>query len=175
MPRHWLMKSEAECYPIEALERDGTTCWDGVRNHQARNFMRDDMKVGDLVLFHHSNGDPSGIAGVARVARAAYPDHTAWTRGHDHFDPRATEAEPIWMMVDLAFVERFPALVSLEDLRAEPGLASLPVLQRGQRLSVMPVDAEHFALVRRMGRAGGAAAESKTKSTSGARSGRGAR
>lgn len=152
--RHWLVKSEPDSYSIDDLARDGRTEWDGVRNHQARNFMRDDMKVGDLVLFHHSGADPAGVVGVAKVVRTAHPDHTAWTPGHPHRDPKSTPDAPIWMMVDLAFVERFPAVVPLATLKADPSLKGMPLLQRGQRLSVMPVEAQHFKRVVALGRAG---------------------
>lgn len=152
-PRHWLVKSEASCYSIDDLKRDGTTCWDGVRNYQARNFIRDEMRLGDLVLFHHSNGDPSGIAGVARVVRESYTDHTAFDPKHEHHDPRSDRAAPAWVMVDLRFVERFPEVVSLERLKAERGLESMLLLRRGQRLSVMPVEGPHFERICALGRA----------------------
>ena len=151
--RHWLVKSEPDSYSIDDLARDGSTEWDGVRNYQARNFMRDEMRVGDLVLFHHSGADPAGVAGVAKVVRAAHPDHTAWTPGHPHHDPKSTRAEPIWMMVDLGFVERFPEIVPLSALKADASLAGMPLLQRGQRLSVMPIEARHFERVVALGRA----------------------
>jgi predicted RNA-binding protein with PUA-like domain len=108
--RHWLMKSEPESYSIADLERNGSTSWEGVRNYQARNFMRDDMRVGDPVLFYHSNASPPGVAGLARVSRESYPDHTSLDPGSPYFDPRATAAEPRWYMVDIEFVERFPAV-----------------------------------------------------------------
>jgi predicted RNA-binding protein with PUA-like domain len=132
------MKSEPGCYSIDDLKRDKKTAWTGVRNYQARNFMRDDMKVGDLVLYYHSNADPSGAAGVAKVCALAYPDETA--------------DSPIWMNVDVAFVEKFPKFVSLAELKAEPELRGMMVLQKGSRLSVQPVSAEHFKWVQRMGR-----------------------
>jgi predicted RNA-binding protein with PUA-like domain len=152
--RHWLVKSEPDAYSLDDLARDRRTEWDGVRNYQARNFMRDEMRVGDLVLFHHSGADPAGIAGVAKVVRAGHPDHTAWTVGHPHHDPKSTPDEPIWAMVDLAFVERFPSLVPLAALRADPALAGMALLQRGQRLSVLPVEALHFKRVLALGRRG---------------------
>ncbi|MFO0873960.1 MAG: EVE domain-containing protein [Phycisphaerales bacterium] len=151
-PRHWLVKSEPACYSIDDLRRDGSTRWDGVRNHQARNFMRDQMRVGDLVLFYHSSAEPPGVAGVARIARAAYPDDSAWDRRSDHFDARSTPERPVWVMVDLGFVEKFGRFVSLADLRADPRLAGLLVLRPGQRLSVMPVEPAHFEIVRSIGR-----------------------
>lgn len=150
--RYWLMKSEADDYSIDDLHRDGETCWDGVRNYQARNYMRDDMNVGDEVLYYHSNAKPSGVAGVARVCKQAYTDHTALDPNEKHHDPKATEKEPIWMMVDLAFVEKFPDVLSLQELKKTPALEGMLALQRGQRLSVMPVEKKHFILVRKMGR-----------------------
>jgi predicted RNA-binding protein with PUA-like domain len=151
-PRHWLMKSEPQVYGLDALERDGVTGWEGVRNYQARNLMRDEMGEGDLVLFYHSNADPAGVAGVARVASPALPDPSQFDRKSELFDPRSTRAAPRWQMVKVAFVERFPALVTLARLRATRGLAGMPLLQRGQRLSVQPVSPAHFKLILALGR-----------------------
>jgi len=149
--RYWLMKSEPGVYSIRNLQRDGSTTWEGVRNYQARNFMRDDMAVGDLVLFYHSNADPPGVAGVARIARAAYPDPTQFNRRSRYHDPGSKKDEPRWSMVDLAFVERFEEVVPLEALRNDDELSGMLVTRRGQRLSVQPVDRGHFARVLRMG------------------------
>jgi len=151
--RFWLMKSEPGVYSIADLERDGTTSWEGIRNYQARNFMRDEMKKGDLVLFYHSNAEPPGVAGAARVARAAYPDTHATDPGSRYYDERATPADPVWVMVDLEFVERFADVVALDELKAAPELAGMLVTRKGQRLSVQPVAAEHFDFVRKSGRA----------------------
>ena len=129
---YWLMKSEPEAYSIDDLERDRKTCWDGVRNYRARNFMRDEMKVGDLVLYYHSNAKPPGIVGLARVSRRAYPDHTALDKKSKYYDPRATKDKPIWMMVDIEFVERFSEIISLDTLKQTKGLQSMLVVQRGQ-------------------------------------------
>lgn len=150
----WLMKSEPEVFSIDDLQRAGRTPWTGVRNYQARNFMRDQMKVGDLVLFYHSNAEPSGVAGVGRVASAPYADPTQFDRRSEGFAPRATREHPVWILVDVSFVEKFPRLVSLADLRAEPGLAGLMVLQRGSRLSIQPVSPAHAAVILRRGRSG---------------------
>ena len=150
--RYWLVKSEPDAYSIDALQKEGTACWDGVRNYQARNSMRDEMKRGDLVLYYHSNAKPPGVVGVARVAREGYPDHTALDPKDPHHDPKSTSANPIWMMVDLEFVEKFPGTVSLEELKAMPELEGMLVTRRGQRLSVQPVEAEHFRIVRRLGK-----------------------
>lgn len=145
--RYWLVKSEPDDFSIDDLERVGTEPWTGVRNYQARNFMRDDMRVGDLVLFHHSNADPPGVAGVARVCKAAYPDHTALDKDEQHYDPKASADNPIWMMVDIEFVEAFTRIVSLAELRATKSLEGMLLLKRGQRLSVMPVEAAHFKTI----------------------------
>ena len=110
--RYWLMKSEEDVYSIEDLERDGTTCWEGVRNYEARNLMRDGMKEGDLALFYHSNATPPGVAGIARITREAYPDHFAFDPKSNYFDAKSDPDAPRWLMVDVGFVERFPEKVS---------------------------------------------------------------
>lgn len=153
--RHWLMKSEPSCYSIDDLRRDKHTGWSGVRNHQVRNFMRDDMAVGDLVLFHHSSAEPPGIAGIAKIVGAATPDPTAWDRHDDHFDPKSSPEKPTWLMVEVGFVAKFKRFVTLDALRAEPRLADMLVLRRGQRLSIMPVERAHFELVCALGESGG--------------------
>lgn len=158
-PQCWLIKSEPDSYSIDDLKRDRRTGWSGVRNHQARNFMRDDMKVGDLILFYHSgarkDGAEPGVAGLARVSKAAHPDPTALDRRDDHYDAKATKANPIWMMVEVEFIERFPRVVPLSELKKRKDLAGMRLLQRGQRLSVMPVDAKHFEIVVKLGRQAG--------------------
>jgi predicted RNA-binding protein with PUA-like domain len=153
MPRNWLLKSEPGVYSIEHLRRDGRTSWEGVRNYQARNFMRDTMHPGDRVLFYHSNADPLGVAGLARVATAAYPDATALDPESAYYDPRASEAEPRWYRVDVEFVEAFPAVVTLGTLRGTPGLAKMPLLNKS-RLSVQPVTDEEYEIIVGLGRAG---------------------
>ena len=153
MPRFWLMKCEPSAYTIDDLARDGRTCWEGVRNYQARNFMRDDMRVGDGVLFYASNADPAGVTGVARICREGHPDHFAWEPGHHYFDARSTAEKPVWYMVDIEYVERFPGTVGLAALKATPGLEKMMVVQKGSRLSVQPVTAEEFDVVVRLGRA----------------------
>jgi len=151
--RHWLCKSEETCYSIADLERDGRAGWDSVRNYQARNFMRDQMKVGDLVLYYHSNADPTGVAGIARVSRTGLADPTQFDPRSEFHDPRSTKDDPTWIMVEVEFVERFRGVVTLESLRKEPSLVGMTVLARGNRLSVMPCDPDHFRIVRGMGRA----------------------
>jgi len=156
MPRrakkYWLMKSEPGAYSIQDLEKDGETCWEGVRNYQARNLMRDELKVGDLVLFHHSSAKPAGVAGIAKVVKDGYPDHFAFDRKSRYFDPKSKKDNPAWIMVDVGFVEKFDDVVALADLKAEPSLADMMVVKRGMRLSVQPVTKAEFETVREMGR-----------------------
>lgn len=142
--RHWLMKSEPDVYGIDDLERDGETCWDGVRNYQARNFMRDQMRVGDRVLYYHSRTEPMAVVGLARVAREAYPDHTQFDPDHKYFDPKATEEAPRWMMVDLAFEAKWARPVTLAEIKEDEGLDGMLVAKKGQRLSIQPVEPAHF-------------------------------
>ncbi len=156
--RYWLMKCEPAAYTIDDLQRDGQTSWEGVRNYQARNFMRDDMRVGDGVLFYASNAKPSGVTGIARVSRTAYPDHFAWEEGHRYFDARSTPEKPLWHMVDIEFVERFAETISLATLKATRGLEDMMVTKRGSRLSVQPLTRAEFDVVRRLGRKSGAGA-----------------
>ena len=151
--RYWLMKCEPGAYTIDDLARDGRTSWEGVRNYQARNFMRDEMQEGDGVLFYASNADPSGVTGLATIARAGYPDRFAWKKGHKYFDAAGTSESPSWYMVDVAFGERFPAVVSLEALRATKGLEEMMVIKKGSRLSIQPVTRAEFDIVSRLGRA----------------------
>lgn len=141
--RYWLMKSEPDVYSIDDLERDGKTHWDGVRNYQARNFMRDEMEVGDRVLFYHSNARPPGVAGVAEVVRAGYPDHTAQDPDSKYYDEKASEEDPRWYMVDIAFDRKLPRLIPLAELKDDPALADMVVTSRS-RLSVQPVEKRHF-------------------------------
>lgn len=150
--RYWLLKTEPEVYSIDDLQRDGHTFWDGVRNYQARNFIRDDMKVGDLALIYHSNADPLGVAGIAKIRRNAYPDFTAWDPKDPHFDPKSTEENPVWFMVDVEFIGKFRHLVTLAELKSQPELADMMVCKPGMRLSVQPVESEHFSLVKKLGK-----------------------
>lgn len=150
--RYWLMKCEPEAYTIEDLERDGTTTWEGVRNFQARNSMRDDMKKGDGVLFYASNAEPSGVSGIAEVSKPGYPDPYAFQKGHKYHDPKSDPDNPTWYMVDLRFVERFPEIIPLSTLKETPGLEKMEVNRKGSRLSVQPVTKEEFEIVRKLGR-----------------------
>ena len=143
MPRTWLMKSEPDVYGFGHLVRDGRTPWDGIRNYQARNFMRDEMRVGDRVLFYHSNVQPPGVVGVAEVVSEPYPDPSQFDEDSRYHDPKATRQAPRWILVDVAPVRRLPRIVTLAEMKADPSLAALPLVRRGNRLSVMPVgDAE---------------------------------
>ena len=144
------MKSEPSVFSFDDLAAapDRTTCWEGVRNYQARNFMRDDMRVGDLVFFYHSNAVPPGIAGVAEVVREAYPDHAAFDPASEYHDPKSDPASPTWLMVDIRAVEPVEPLITLAELRETPGLDGMELLRRGSRLSVQPVSEEHWKRVR---------------------------
>lgn len=148
----WLMKCEPSAYTIDDLARDTTTSWEGVRNYQARNFMRDQMQVNDPVLFYASNADPSGVTGLAKIARAGYPDAFAWKKGHKYFDEASTRDKPLWYAVDIAFVEKFPRIVSLDTLKQTKGLEQMMVTQKGSRLSVQPVTKAEYDIVVRLGR-----------------------
>lgn len=148
---YWLMKAEpVGDYSIDDLKRDKTQSWDGVRNYQARNFMRDQMKKGDMVLFYHSNSDPSGVVGIAKVVKESHVDHTQFDKKDSHFDPKATKDNPRWFMVAVGFVKKFPRMVTLEELKKEKLLTKMLVVQKGQRLSVQPVDKKHFEKVVQM-------------------------
>lgn len=149
--RYWLMKTEPDVYSIDDLARDGREHWEGIRNYQARNFMRDEMRVGDAVLIYHSNAKPPGVAGLATICREAYPDHFAWDAASQYFDPKASPEDPRWCMVDVTFVEKFSQLVSLETLKADPTLEGMLVTRRGQRLSIQPVDQVHYRHVVTLG------------------------
>ena len=153
--RFWLLKCEPETYSIDDLARDGRTTWEGVRNYQARNLLRDELKVGDGVLFYASSTDPSGVTGLAEVVKAGYPDDFAWKKGHAYFDSASTKEKPVWYRVDIAFVERFPAIVPLETLKRTKGLEKMMVTQRGSRLSVQPVSKSEYEIVTRLGRGSG--------------------
>jgi predicted RNA-binding protein with PUA-like domain len=144
-PRCWLMKTEPSVYSIDDLARDGRTPWEGVRNYQARNFMRDRMRPDDRVLIYHSNSAPPGVVGRARVCSAAYPDPTALDPAIHYYDSRGNAATPVWFLVDVCFEEKFSRLISLAEMRADPALEGMALLKKGQRLSVMPVAPGHFA------------------------------
>lgn len=150
--KYWLMKCEPSAYTIDDLQRDGVTSWEGVRNFQARNFMRDEMRRGDKVLFYASNADPSGVTGLAEIVREAYPDAFATRKGHEYYDPKATKEDAIWVMVDIGFVEKFREIVPLETLKKTRGLEKMMVTRKGSRLSIQPVTESEFAIVAELGR-----------------------
>lgn len=149
--KYWLMKSEPDVYSIEDMERDGTEYWEGVRNYQARNFMRD-MAEGDLVLFYHSNAKPPGVVGVVKVEKEAYPDPTQFDETSPYFDKKQASKEtapeePRWSTVDVTFVSRFSNMVTLETLREQKALEEMHVVKRGSRLSVTPVKKKEFVKI----------------------------
>jgi predicted RNA-binding protein with PUA-like domain len=146
MKNFWLMKSEAGCYSIDGLKNDGATAWQGVRNYQARNFMMNDMKLGDTVFFYHSNGtkqNPAGIYGIARVASVAKVDESQFDKNDEHFDPKSKKEKPLWYCVDIKFVKKLKNPVTLSEIKFDPNLAGIMVAQTGSRLSVQPVSQKH--------------------------------
>ena len=147
----WLMKSELDVYPYGQLVADGSTHWDGVRNYQARNMMRDAMKIGDLVLFYHSNCKPPHVAGVARVCKEGYPDHTSWDATSKYHDPKSTPDSPRWFMVDIEPVIELPNTVPLQSVRDNPACENMLLIRRGQRLSIQPVEDTDFDGILSMG------------------------
>lgn len=166
---YWLIKSEGACYSIDDLKRDKKTAWEGVRNYQARNFMtggaangvgvngvkaKNVMRVGDLVLFYHSNGDvehPTGVYGIAKVASEAHVDESQFDPKDEHYDPKSKREKPMWHCVDIAFVEKLAQPVTLADMKLDPKFKGMLVLERGSRLSIQPVLEKHFERVREMG------------------------
>jgi predicted RNA-binding protein with PUA-like domain len=150
---YWLLKTEPDVFSIDDLAAvpNQTTCWDGVRNYQARNYMRDQMQIGDRVLMYHSNSDPSCVVGTATIAKTSYPDHTAWDPNDPHFDPKSDPANPRWFMVDVRFESKFTSPQSLEMLRSESKLSSMELLRKGTRLSVQPVTKQEFAIIEKRG------------------------
>jgi predicted RNA-binding protein with PUA-like domain len=160
---YWLVKSEPDCFSIHDLAASPrqTTCWSGVRNYQARNFMRDQMRVGDRVLFYHSSCEPPAVAGTAVVVRAAYPDHTAWDKADDHYDSKASPENPIWQMVDIQLESIFAEPVPIGVLRTSPALKEMELLRTGSRLSVQPVRPREFEAVLALAEAAGPARGAK--------------
>ena len=138
---YWLMKTEPDTFSIDTLKEMGVSCWEGVRNYQARNMMRDQMKNGDLVLIYHSSCKKVGVVGIAEVVREAYPDHFQFDPESHYFDPKSDPDNPRWIMVDVAYREHLP-LVPLAKIKARPELEDMPLVKKGSRLSIMPVS-EH--------------------------------
>ena len=151
--KYWLIKSEPDVFSFNDLKKskNQTTYWDGVRNYQARNFLRDEMKKGDLVLFYHSNCDPLAVMGICEVVKEGYPDHTQFDPDNDHYDPKADANKPTWIMVDVKFVKEFKTAVTIDSIKSNPKLANLKLIARGNRLSVMPVAKEEFKEIEKMG------------------------
>lgn len=148
--QYWLMKSEPNVFSINDLKKSKKTLWEGVRNYQARNFMMKDMRLGDEVLFYHSNAEPPGVAGIARVSRLALPDPLQFDPKSEYFDKKASQEKPIWFCVEVEFVKAFKNIISLTDLKNEKNLSEMLVLKRGQRLSIQPVTEKHFNLIQKM-------------------------
>lgn len=147
------MKSEPDCYSIDDLKRDKVEMWDGTRNYQVRNMMRDDMKVGDMALFYHSNaGDETGVVGTMKVVKEAYPDPTQFDPKSDHPDPKSDPENPRWLCVDVQFQSKFKNVVTLKELKLDPKFAGMPVIQKGNRLSVMPIKKAHYDRVVKLGK-----------------------
>ncbi len=149
--KYWLMKSEPECYSIDDLKRDKIEMWDGTRNYQVRNMMRDEMKVGDMALFYHSNaGSETGVVGVMQIVKEAYPDPTQFDPKSEHPDPKSDPENPRWLCVDVKFKSKLVRTVTLQELKNDPKFSDMPVVQKGNRLSVMPIKKKHFDRVIRL-------------------------
>lgn len=147
--KHWLMKSEPDTFGVDDLAKrpNQTEHWDGVRNYQARNMMRDEMHIGDEIFFYHSNCETPGIIGIAKVVKAAYPDFSAWNPESKYFDPKSTPDNPRWFMVDVQLVRKLKRTISLNELKTHPELQDMPLLRRGNRLSITPVTAEQWRYI----------------------------
>jgi len=146
---YWLMKSEPDVFGIDDLKNKTNSIehWDGVRNYQARNMMRDQMKKGDLVFFYHSNCTPPGIVGIMQVVKEGYPDFTSWNSDSKYFDPKSTEENPRWFMVDVKFKKKFKEIIPLEVLKNKPELADFKLVQKGNRLSIIPVSQDEWDFI----------------------------
>ncbi len=151
--RYWLFKSEPDVFSFSDLQNtpDATTCWEGVRNYQARNLLRDDMQVGDGVLYYHSNAKPQVIAGRAEIVRAGYPDHYQFDPKHKYFDPKASEDNPRWYMVDIKAVKAFKRPLTLPELKQMPEIEDMMLVKKGSRLSVQPVSKAHWQFLTKLG------------------------
>ena len=150
---YWLMKSEPDAYSIDDLERDGRDMWDGIRNYQARNMMRDDMRVGDEVLFYHSSCKVPAVVGTARVASEPYPDPTQFDPESKYYDPKSSKDDPRWVLVDVEFVRKFDEPVTLTQIKQQKELDDMILTRRGNRLSIMPVEASHWDVIMAMAQA----------------------
>jgi predicted RNA-binding protein with PUA-like domain len=145
--QYWLMKSEPDVFGIDDLERVGREPWDGIRNYQARNFMRDQMRVGDKAFFYHSNAEPIGIAGIMRIASEPYPDPTAFDPEAKYYDPKSDPDKPRWQLIDVEFERKLKRVITLAELRTHPELEEMGLLRKGNRLSIMPVAPEHWEFI----------------------------
>lgn len=150
---YWLFKSEPSCFSIDDLKHapKKTGHWDGVRNYQVRNMLKNEMKRGDLVLFYHSSCTPPGAVGVMKIVKEGYPDHTAWDSQSEHYDPKSSPEKPLWYMVDVTFLEKFKRQVSLEEIKSHAALNKMLITRRGNRLSITPVTKKEFEVICRLG------------------------
>lgn len=148
--QYWLMKSEPDVFSIDDLKQKKTTLWDGVRNYQARNFMTQSMQIGDMVLFYHSNAEPPGIAGLAKISRLAQPDPSQFDKKSEYYDAKATVKAPRWFGVTVEFVQKFNKIISLDELRNHKSLQSMLVIKKGQRLSIQPVTKAEFDVINKL-------------------------
>ena len=150
MANYWLFKSEPNSYSIDDMVKDKKTHWDGIRNYQARNFIRDEMKKGDKVLFYHSNADPMAVVGVCEIVKEAYPDHTAFDPDSKYYDPKSKKDNPAWMMVDIKIIKKFKQPVTLSEIKENKKLQSMRLVQRGNRLSAFPIEKKEFDEILKM-------------------------
>ncbi|MFZ5947879.1 MAG: EVE domain-containing protein [Stygiobacter sp.] len=152
--KYWLMKSEPEVFSIDDLakSKNQTTYWDGVRNYQARIFLRDEIKIGDKVIFYHSNSEPPGAAGICEVVKEGYPDFTAFDPENHHYDPKSKMDSPTWFMVDIKLIKKFSHFVSIDEMRENKKLQTMKLLQRGNRLSVIPLTKQEYDEIVRLGK-----------------------
>jgi predicted RNA-binding protein with PUA-like domain len=148
--KYWLMKSEPDVFSIDQLKSKKKSGWDGVRNYQARNYMRDDMKCGDIVLFYHSSCEVPGVAGLAKVSKESHPDPSQFDSKSEYYDPKSTKENPRWFMVEVEFVEKFNEIVTLKMLKDKKELSNMPVVQKGSRLSINPVTEVEFKTILQM-------------------------
>lgn len=150
--KYWLMKSEPSEFAIDDLQQKRREMWDGIRNYQVRNMLRDEMRVGDMALFYHSNAAAeTGVVGTMKVVKGAYPDPTQFDTKSAHYDPKSDPAQPRWVCVDVQFVKKFARLVSLAEIRKKKTLGTMPLVQKGNRLSVMPLTKRQYDQIVRMG------------------------
>lgn len=147
---YWLMKSEPDVFSIDDLKTKKKSGWDGVRNYQARNYMRDEMRIGDVVLFYHSSCEVPGVAGLAKVCKESHPDPSQFDPKSEYYDPKATKENPRWFMVEVEFVEKFNHIVTLTEIKAAKGLEKMPLVQKGSRLSINPVKPTEYKIISSM-------------------------